>query len=73
MKISAKKIFCSNCRVFMVGEEQTNNGQLTIVCPRCKNSLYIWNGSYWRVAREERSTAKAKAMTDKSKKGRSES
>ncbi len=60
MRISVKKIFCSNCQQLINGEEQSNNGELVIVCPKCKKSLYIWNGTYWRVAREESATSKRK-------------
>jgi hypothetical protein len=56
MKICIKKIFCTNCRQLVKGQEQSGNGQYRVLCSECGKTICISNGIYWRRAQEGEST-----------------
>lgn len=49
MRISVKRLHCSDCKKLVRGIEKKANGNVHIVCSRCGKLLWIWNGISWRA------------------------
>ncbi len=48
MRISVKRIYCSNCKKLVSGREETANGNAHILCSKCGSLLWEWNGLRWK-------------------------
>ena len=48
MKLSVKKTYCRKCRRLIMGREQATDGHTQLLCPRCGESMWTWNGLRWR-------------------------
>ncbi|MDD5082824.1 MAG: hypothetical protein PHU08_05560 [Dehalococcoidales bacterium] len=50
MKLIIKKIYCRNCQRLVKAKEQTTNGNTSVTCPRCNQSLWVRSGLNWKYA-----------------------
>ncbi len=51
MKLNVKKVNCRSCRRLVVArEEKVANGNVRLLCMKCGNLVYEWNGAMWRPA-----------------------
>jgi transcription elongation factor Elf1 len=52
MKLCVKKSYCPRCQKLVTCHEQKTDSQAQVVCSRCGQLLWVWNGIHWRYVRE---------------------
>ena len=52
MKIAVKKLRCPKCERLVRVREQASDGSIHIICVRCGQLVWTWDGIKWRQIRE---------------------
>jgi predicted RNA-binding Zn-ribbon protein involved in translation (DUF1610 family) len=47
MKLNARKTYCRKCQRLVTAKEQPAAGNTQLLCPRCGETLWTWNGLRW--------------------------
>ena len=64
MKLSVKKTYCEKCRRLVMAKEQAADGNTQLLCPRCGEAIWVWNGLRWNNLQKQaqRSSPATKAQ-----------
>lgn len=51
MKLCVKKVYCPNCSQLVKGQESRDNTTVSIICPKCTNTVWIRDGNTWKYSK----------------------